>query len=193
MTAPGYPSPRTSSLLLPRTQRRWGCGGGSGRDRVGRRFDQKGYFDKKRLEERRSRIVVFKERTDALGLSKECEGRRCDGEKGVNMETLFYVIVSAVKGILVISLLLLFVAYMTLVERKVLGRVQVRFGPNRVGPFGLLQPIADGIKSFTKEDLVPAQADKPVFIIAPAICIFTALCMFAVVPFGPSIELFGDR
>jgi NADH-quinone oxidoreductase subunit H len=109
------------------------------------------------------------------------------------METLFFVVVSALKDIMVISLLLLFVAYMTLVERKVLGRVQVRFGPNRVGPFGLLQPIADGIKSFTKEDLVPAQADKPVFIIAPAICIFTALCMFAVVPFGSSFELFGRQ
>ena len=107
------------------------------------------------------------------------------------METLFFLIVAAVKDILVISLILLFVAYMTLVERKVLGRVQVRFGPNRVGPFGLLQPIADGIKSFTKEDLVPAQADKPLFVIAPMICIFTALCMFAVVPFGPSIKLFG--
>ena len=107
------------------------------------------------------------------------------------MEMLFYLIVTCVKAILVISLILLFVAYMTLVERKVLGRVQVRFGPNRVGPFGLLQPIADGIKSFTKEDLVPAEADKPLFVIAPMICIFTALCMFAVVPFGPTIVRFG--
>jgi NADH-quinone oxidoreductase subunit H len=109
------------------------------------------------------------------------------------METLYYVVEAAVKDIVVISLLLLFVAYMTLVERKVLGRVQVRFGPNRVGPFGLLQPIADGIKSFTKEDLVPAEADKPVFVIAPMICIFTALCMFAVVPFGAPIEIFGQK
>ncbi len=109
------------------------------------------------------------------------------------METIFFVVVTAVKNIMVISLLLLFVAYMTLIERKVLGRVQVRFGPNRVGPFGLLQPIADGIKSFTKEDLIPAEADKPVFIIAPAICIFTALSMFAVVPFGAPFELLGRQ
>lgn len=109
------------------------------------------------------------------------------------MQAVYFVIEAAIKDIVVISLLLLFVAYMTLMERKVLGHVQVRFGPNRVGPFGLLQPIADGIKSFTKEDLVPAQADKPVFVIAPMICIFTALCMFAVVPFGAPIEIFGQK
>ncbi|MBP1731762.1 MAG: nuoH [Deltaproteobacteria bacterium] len=109
------------------------------------------------------------------------------------METIFWLIEAVVKNLLVISLLLLFVAYLTLVERKALGHIQVRPGPNRVGPFGLLQPIADGIKSFTKEDLIPAEADKPLFVIAPMICIFTALSMIAVVPFGPAFELFGRK
>ena len=60
-----------------------------------------------------------------------------------------------------------FVAYLTLAERKVLGRLQIRRGPNRVGPFGFFQPIADGIKSFTKEDMIPANADKPLFVMVP--------------------------
>ena len=67
------------------------------------------------------------------------------------MDTLFFLIEAVVKNLLVITVLMGFVAYLTLAERKVLGRLQIRFGPNRVGPYGLLQPIADGIKSFTKE------------------------------------------
>ncbi len=98
---------------------------------------------------------------------------------------------SIVKVIVVFGIFMGCVAYMTLLERKVLGRVQVRFGPNRVGPFGLWQPIADGIKAFFKEDLIPANADKPVFIIAPMITVASALCLIAVIPFGDKITLFG--
>jgi NADH-quinone oxidoreductase subunit H len=107
------------------------------------------------------------------------------------MATLYFVIEALIKNIVVIGALLFFVAYITLVERKFLGFIQVRLGPNRVGPWGLLQPVADGIKSFTKEDLVPAMADKPLFVIAPMICFFTALSMSAVIPFGGTIQVFG--
>ena len=107
------------------------------------------------------------------------------------METILFSIEALVKTVVVVSVLMGFVAYLTLAERKVLGRLQVRFGPNRVGPYGLLQPIADGIKSFVKEDIIPANADKPLFVLAPMIAMFTALSMFAVIPFGGTVHLFG--
>jgi NADH-quinone oxidoreductase subunit H len=107
------------------------------------------------------------------------------------MESIYSFAIIVVKNIVVVSILMLCVAYTTLLERKALGRIQVRFGPNRVGPFGLLQPIADGIKSFFKEDIVPEKADKTLYVIAPGICLFTALSMFAVIPFGGTVTLFG--
>lgn len=107
------------------------------------------------------------------------------------METIYFLLEALIKNIVVISVLMLFVAYLTLVERKFLGYLQVRLGPNRVGYFGLLQPIADGIKSFFKEDIIPAKADKPLFVLAPLITFFAALSMFAVIPFGDSVTLWG--
>lgn len=74
--------------------------------------------------------------------------------------------------------------YLTLLERKVVGRMQNRIGPNRVGKFGLLQPLADGIKMLTKEDIVPAAADKVVHFLAPVLIVMPALLVFAVIPFG---------
>lgn len=74
--------------------------------------------------------------------------------------------------------------YLTLLERKILGRMQNRFGPNRVGPWGILQPFADGIKMLTKEDIVPALADPVVHFLAPILIIVPALLVFAVLPFG---------
>lgn len=107
------------------------------------------------------------------------------------MELYVYILEVVLKNLVVISILMLFVAYLTLVERKFLGYLQVRLGPNRVGTWGLLQPIADGIKSFVKEDIIPTNADKPLYVIAPMISFVAALAMFAVIPFGDSVTLFG--
>ena len=107
------------------------------------------------------------------------------------MDAVLFVAESVVKSLLLIIVLLTFFAYLTLAERKILGRFQIRLGPNRVGPWGLLQPVADGIKALTKEDMIPAAADKVVFVLGPAIAVFAALSMFAVIPFGGTIQLFG--
>ncbi len=102
-------------------------------------------------------------------------------------------IVLLVKLVVVLVALLLVAAYLVWAERKLLARLQVRLGPNRAGKFGLLQPIADMIKLLTKEDLVPEAADRVIFLLAPAVVSVTALMMFAVVPFGADITLFGRR
>jgi NADH-quinone oxidoreductase subunit H len=83
------------------------------------------------------------------------------------------------------------VALMTLAERKVAAFIQVRLGPMRVGPHGILQPIADGIKLMLKEDILPAKADPWIFTLAPIIALVPAFIVFAVIPFGPTFELFG--
>lgn len=82
-------------------------------------------------------------------------------------------------------------AYTTLAERKLAAFIQDRIGPNRVGPFGLLQPIADGIKSFFKEEIIPNTADKFLFILGPCIFMMTALMTYVVVPWGPPLEING--
>ena len=85
---------------------------------------------------------------------------------------------------LMLVVLLLAAAYLTLAERKLLARMQVRYGPNRAGPFGLLQPMADMIKMLTKEDTIPQGADRLIFLLAPAVVAASALLIFAVIPFG---------
>jgi NADH-quinone oxidoreductase subunit H len=86
------------------------------------------------------------------------------------------------KALGVFVFLLLTVLVAILVERKLLGRMQMRYGPNRVGPFGLLQSLADGIKLALKEGLVPAGVDKPIYLMAPVISVVTAIMGFAVMP-----------
>jgi NADH-quinone oxidoreductase subunit H len=105
---------------------------------------------------------------------------------------LIYFLISLVKVLIVFTVILLIVAYMTLMERKVLGRMQVRFGPNRVGPFGLLQPVADGIKLFFKEDIIVPHANRVIYILAPGVLVTTALVSYAVIPFGDSIKILGQ-
>lgn len=95
------------------------------------------------------------------------------------------------KSLVIVVVMLTGFAYMTWVERKVMARMQTRYGPNRVGPFGLLQPLADGLKLIFKEELVPAQADRVLFILAPIITVAPALLLFAVVPMGGTVN-FGD-
>jgi NADH-quinone oxidoreductase subunit H len=101
------------------------------------------------------------------------------------MTTLAWQIVAAlVKSAIAIVCLLTAFAYMTLVERRVVARMQTRLGPNRAGPFGLLQPLADALKMAFKEQIIPTRARLLVYLAAPCISIFVALCAFAVVPLG---------
>ncbi len=93
-------------------------------------------------------------------------------------------IILMIKLALVLVVLLLLAAYLVYAERRLLARLQIRLGPNRAGPLGLLQPLADIIKLLTKEDTVPAGADRVIFLLAPAVVAGTALLIFAVVPFG---------
>ena len=97
-----------------------------------------------------------------------------------------------IKLLVILVGLLLVAAYLVLVERKFIARLQIRYGPNRAGKFGLLQPIADTVKMLVKEDTLPEAADRTIFKLAPAVVAFTALMMFAVVPLGSDIT-FGGR
>ncbi|MDQ7841555.1 MAG: NADH-quinone oxidoreductase subunit NuoH [bacterium] len=101
------------------------------------------------------------------------------------------VLVAAIKSVLILATVLAGFAYATLLERRLLARFQLRHGPNRVGPFGLFQPIADGIKLIFKENFVPAAADRFVYWLAPTISMVAALFVYAVIPIGPDIRFFG--
>ncbi len=106
-------------------------------------------------------------------------------------EGAFFVIM-VTKIVVVFGLMLLSVTYLTWVERKVIGDIQVRLGPMRVGPHGLLQPIADGLKLLFKEDIIPQAADRTLYILAPAVTLIPAFISFAVIPFGDQVRLFGQ-
>lgn len=109
------------------------------------------------------------------------------------MEVNFWIflLLSVLKVAVVTVILLTAVAYTVLLERKVVGRIQNRWGPTRVGPFGLLQPLADGIKLFLKEDLMPAGVYKPLYIAAPIIALSCALLSISMIPFGANIKYHG--
>ena len=108
-------------------------------------------------------------------------------------EPIIMLILTFCKLALIFGVVLSMAAYLVLAERKLLGRMQLRYGPNRIGPGGMVQPLCDVIKLITKEDFVPDRADKWIFLFAPGLTALTALLSFAVVPFAPPATLFGQE
>lgn len=109
------------------------------------------------------------------------------------MDWISLVVIPAVKSVILVVILLTGFAYATWLERKLIGRFQLRIGPNRAWPFGLGHPIADALKMIFKEEIIPARADKLLYVIAPGLAIAPALLIFAVVPVGPTLTLFGRQ
>src|ERR1700745_2739808 len=102
-------------------------------------------------------------------------------------------VIPLLKVVIVLNATLVGVTYMVLLERKVIAWAQSRLGPMRVGPYGILQPIADAVKLMIKEDITPVKADRWVFTAAPIISMVPALIVYAVIPFGPPVRLFGRQ
>lgn len=108
---------------------------------------------------------------------------------GIWPTTVWPVLWTLIKIVCVLLPLMACVAYLTLWERKAIGFTQIRLGPNRVGPFGLLQPIADALKLLTKEIIIPTAASKGLFVLGPVMTIMPALAAWVVIPFGPDVAL----
>lgn len=104
-----------------------------------------------------------------------------------------FLIIGTVKAVIIAVGILSVVPLLVWLERRLMGRFQVRLGPNRVGPFGLGQPIADSIKLLFKESIIQSSADKFLYYLAPAVVVFAAILAFAVIPFGEPFEVFGQR
>ena len=104
-----------------------------------------------------------------------------------------FLIIGTIKAVVIAVGILTVVPLLVWLERRLMGRFQVRLGPNRVGPFGLGQPFADSIKLLFKESIVQSSADKFLYYLAPAVVVFTAILAFAVIPFGEPFEVFGQR
>jgi NADH-quinone oxidoreductase subunit H len=102
-----------------------------------------------------------------------------------------FLLVPLIKIVVILLAVILIAAYMSFFERKVLAYMQIRIGPNRVGPRGWLQPIADALKLLVKEDIVPTRAEKLVYFLGPVLVVAPALVVFSVIPFGPAFKLFG--
>lgn len=109
----------------------------------------------------------------------------------MNKELLIYLAITCIKIFIVFGMIQFMVISMIWFERKIMAHMQVRLGPMRVGPHGLLQPIADGIKLLFKEDIIPERANKFLFVLAPIMTLVPALITFAVIPFGDKIKIFG--
>jgi NADH-quinone oxidoreductase subunit H len=109
------------------------------------------------------------------------------------MDWISLLLVPAIKSVLLVVVLLTGFAYLSYIERKLVARFQVRYGPNRAGPFGLLQPIADAMKMVFKEEIIPLHVDRLVYVLAPALAVIPALVIWAVIPIGGgSITIFGQ-
>src|ERR1700733_8588527 len=104
-----------------------------------------------------------------------------------------FVIITLIKVAVVLAIYMTTLAYLQWVERKVIAHVQVRMGPSRVGPHGLLQPLADVIKLITKEGVLPPHVNKVFYLAAPVLAVFMALISISVIPFGTSITVFGHK
>src|SRR5512135_2444536 len=104
-----------------------------------------------------------------------------------------FILISLIKIVLVLLVILTTVANLVYAERRISAFIQNRIGPNRVGPWGLLQAPADVLKLFLKEDIVPLKANHPIHTLAPIISISVAMATFAVIPFGDRIVLFGQE
>src|ERR1041385_7061831 len=102
-----------------------------------------------------------------------------------------FIVISLIKIVVVFAVLMTTLAYLQWVERKVIAHIQVRPGPYRVGPHGLLQPLADVIKLITKEDLLPPYVNKTFYLLAPFLAVTMALLSISVIPFGSEIQVFG--
>src|SRR5262249_42447680 len=120
---------------------------------------------------------------------RRARARARDARRGVHMNEPWWI--DLIKAVIIINLLLGMFAYLTWVERKLLGRMQLRYGPNRAGPYGLLQPIADLVKLIRKESFYPATAVDFLYITAPIVSAFTALAAFAVIPWGEGWHIAG--
>ncbi len=105
--------------------------------------------------------------------------------------TTFDILATGIKVVVVFAAILVIIIGLGLAERRVSGFMQYRLGPNRVGPWGLFQTVADGVKFLFKEDIIPDQANKPIYLLAPAITFIPAFMTFAVIPFGMPVEIFG--
>src|SRR5919107_4039783 len=104
-----------------------------------------------------------------------------------------FIVLSLIKAAIVAFVLLTTLAYLQWIERKVLAHIQLRVGPSRVGPHGLLQPLADVIKLVTKEGFIPSHVNTFFYLLAPFLAVFVALIAISVIPFGPEIEILGVR
>ncbi|MCB0132109.1 MAG: NADH-quinone oxidoreductase subunit H, partial [Caldilineaceae bacterium] len=108
------------------------------------------------------------------------------------MDWLNLILIPLIRAVALILVLLTAFAYLTWYERKLLSRFHVRYGPNRAGPKGLLQPVADAVKAMFKEEIIPNHVDKPIYLLGPALALIPALVIWAVIPVSKNVPAMAD-